>query len=265
MVAFLLRMPAGIAGSITRPEETTTEPGILTAAGVSGTPTEYGLAVVLDATTKKYRLPTVGDVARDVRILTRPYPGGLAEFQGTLGVTPVDTIHVADVMRRGYINVKLRNGTAAKHGKVYVRKANASGGKIIGGFEATPDLGALAAVKTGTGNGTFVADVTTPVAAGAIEGVYTATFADATHIVLSDPNGIVLGTYVIGGSTGNAVTISDQIKGVVTQGSVVFIAGDSFAITVAFNTIELNANTEFTGPAYTDTTFGAITEVGFNI
>lgn len=140
MVAFLTRMPAGIAGAITRPLETTTVPAILTAAGQANVPVEYGCAVVLDATTKKWRLPIVGDTAAQIAILPRPYPGGLAQYQGALGVTPVDTIHTGDVMRRGYINVKLRIGTAAKQGVVYVRIQNPVGStQPVGGFEAVAD------------------------------------------------------------------------------------------------------------------------------
>lgn len=265
MVSFLTRMPAGVAGAITRPLESTIEPGILTAVGQSGSPGEYGLAVCLDATTKKYRLPTVGDTDRDVVILTRPFPGGLEELQGVLGVTPVDTVHVGDVMKRGYVNVKLRNGAAVKHGRVYVRKANASGGKVIGGFEAVADPGTTAGIVTGTGNGTWTPDPTTPVAATATEGVYNALFLSTTSVQLSDPSGQVLGTYTIGGTTGNTLVLNNQIKGTITQGATPFGAAANIAITVAFNTITLGIRTEFTGPAFTDSTFGAITEVAFNL
>lgn len=266
MTAFTKRMPAGIPGAITRPWETTTAPVQITGpANASNAPQNYGVGVVIDASTAKARLPIASDTVIS-GFLPRPYPGGAAQFQATLGITPIDYDHVGDILRRGYMAVLLGGSTAsAKEGRVYVRKANASGGKPIGGVEAAPDLGGLASVKSGTGNGTFTPDVTTPVASNAVEGVYTATFSDATHIVLSDPNGTVLGTYVIGGSTGNTVTLNDQIKGVVTQGSVVFIAGDSFAITTAFNTIRLDLKSWFVGAAYTDPTFGAVTEIAFNI
>ena len=175
MAPYLKRMPAGIAGSITRPLETTTEPGRLqpnTGGNAADAITEYGSAAVLDATTKLYRLPKAGDVAADIVFLPRPYPGGLAQFEGVLGVTPVDYVHTADVMKRGYMSMKLRAGTAAKGGIVYVRIAAAAAGKPLGGVEAAADGG---------------------------------------------------------------------------------------------NTVALDARTEFTGPAYTDSTFGAMTEIAFNI
>lgn len=143
MVAFLTRMPAGIAGAITRPLETTTEPGMLqpnSGGAAADAPLEYGTAVVWDAATKKWRLPKAGDVAAQIAFLTRPYPGGVAEFNGALGVTPVDAIHVADIMKRGYLNVKLRAVTAAaKGGSVFVRIATPAAGKPIGGVEAAAD------------------------------------------------------------------------------------------------------------------------------
>ena len=139
MVAFTTRMPAGIPGAITRPLESTVEPGrLIPAAGVLPIP-EYGLAAYYDTTTKGYRLPTTGDTPALVTALVRPYPGGRAQSNGVLGVAPVDYDHVGDVLKRGYMSVRLNNGTAAKNGTVYVRIAAPAGAKVIGGFEATAD------------------------------------------------------------------------------------------------------------------------------
>jgi hypothetical protein len=178
MVAFLTRMPAGISGAITRPLESTIEPGTLyrstDALGVNFVPKEYGQAVVFDATAKRYRLPNAGDTAADIAgFLTRPYPGGVAQFTGALGVTPVDGDHVVDIMKRGYMSVKLRGATAsAKQGLVYVRIATPTTPAPLGGVEAAAD---------------------------------------------------------------------------------------------AANTVVLDAKTRFMGPAFTDSTFGAETEIAFNI
>lgn len=176
MVAFLNRMPAGIAGAITRPLESTIEPALIyrtTDATPANSPTEYGCAVVFDVTAKRWRLPAVGDVAAQIALLPRPYPGGVAALQGVLGVTPVDTVHTGDVMRRGYMNVKLRLGAVIKGGAVFVRIQNPVGvTQPVGGFEAAAD--------------------------GA-------------------------------------------------------------------NTVQLDAKSYFTGPAFTDPNFGAITEIAFNI
>jgi len=266
MTAFVKRMPAGIPGAITRPWETTAEPIlILGPASATNAPQNYGCGVVVDASTGKARLPVAADTVIH-GFLPRPFPGGAAQYNGVLGITPIDYDHVGDIMRKGYMSVLLGGSTAAaKQGRVYVRKANSSTGKPIGGVEAAPDLGTTTGVKTGTGNGTWTADGTTPVAPTAIEGVYTATFASTTSIVLTDPNGVVLQTVPIVASAGQTATLNDQIKGVVTQGSTPFAAGDTIAITVSFNTIRLGITSWFMGAAYTDTTYGAMTEIAFNI
>ncbi len=93
---------------------------------------------------------------------------------------------------------------------------------------------ATSAAKSGgnTGTGTLVVDATDPIGAGAKPGVYTLRFVTATTFRLNDPNGDSLGTYAIGGSNGNAVTISSEIKFALTQASTVFVIGDGFDITV---------------------------------
>lgn len=94
---------------------------------------------------------------------------------------------------------------------------------------------ATSAAKSGgnTGNGTLVMDVSTPALLGAEPGIYTARFTTTTNIRLEAPNGTVLGDIAIGGSTGNTATITEKVKGVVTQGATPFAAGDGFDITVA--------------------------------
>jgi len=95
--------------------------------------------------------------------------------------------------------------------------------------------GASSAAKSGgnTGNGTFVLDATTPVLANAEPGVYALRFTSTTNVRLEDWRGRILGDFTIGTANGNNVTIAEQIKGVVTQGSVGFAAGDGFDVTVA--------------------------------
>lgn len=95
--------------------------------------------------------------------------------------------------------------------------------------------GATSAAKAGgnTGNGTLVPNASTPVLAGAKPGVYTLRFTTATVFSLLDPNGDGLGSYSIGGATGNNVTVSNEIMFALTQGATVFAVGDGFDITVA--------------------------------
>lgn len=107
---------------------------------------------------------------------------------------------------------------------------------------------ATSAAKTGgnTGNGTLVLDATTPILAGAKAGVYQVRILRAalaevgtTPVVpamkalasLKDPDGNVLA--VVDVPTSSGVTISNQIKFVLTEGSTPFAVGDGFDITIA--------------------------------
>jgi hypothetical protein len=92
---------------------------------------------------------------------------------------------------------------------------------------------AVAAANGGnTGNGTSSAVTTTGHAPKL--GVYTVEFDDATHYVVSDPTGIEVGH----GVTGTAFS-GGGLGFTITAGGTAFVAGDSFAVTVAPNA---NAN-----------------------
>lgn len=137
MVAFLYRMPAGIPGAVTRSEVATVEARVIDA---SNPPTAFGVAVAIDATTSGIRPMGTGDTASLVYgVYVRPYP---LQGNGTdgLGTSTPPTSGIANVLKRGYITVQLNGTTAAAlNGAVYVRIANASTGKPIGGFEAASD------------------------------------------------------------------------------------------------------------------------------
>lgn len=107
---------------------------------------------------------------------------------------------------------------------------------------------ATSAAKTGgnTGDGTLVLDETTPILAGAKAGVYKvrvlraavaqvatdpAVPAMKALAQLTDPNGNVLAVVDVPTTTG--VTVSNQIKFVLTEGSTPFAVGDGFDITIA--------------------------------
>jgi hypothetical protein len=140
VVAFLYRVPSGIAGASNRiGAGATIEPGLL---HTSLAPTAYGLAVAIDASTGRYRAIGSGDTAAlVVGVLIRPYPSiNTVASADVLGATTPSTTRIADIMKRGYVTVTLNGATAAaKGGLVYIRVAAASGGKPIGGFEAAAD------------------------------------------------------------------------------------------------------------------------------
>lgn len=106
-------------------------------------------------------------------------------------------------------------------------------GAVLG--EVSNGGGAAAAAQTGgnTGTGTLIVDVSTPVLAGAKAGVYALKFITATTFTLTDPKGDIIGTYAIGGSNGNKVTVANEVKFELEQASTVFVVGDGFDITVA--------------------------------
>jgi hypothetical protein len=111
---------------------------------------------------------------------------------------------------------------------------------------------ATKAAKSGgnTGNGTLVLDVTTSILANAKAGVYlvrivraavaavaavgqtsNAVPAQAAIANLIDPKGNVLGSFDVPTTPG--ITISDQVKFALVDGSSPFILGDGFDITIA--------------------------------
>jgi hypothetical protein len=85
-----------------------------------------------------------GDAATVVYgLLQRPYPTNAAnEALGT--ATPPDS-GLCDVVVRGYMTVKLSQGTAAKGGQVYVR-VTADTGKLVGDIETAADSAKCVAV-----------------------------------------------------------------------------------------------------------------------
>lgn len=95
---------------------------------------------------------------------------------------------------------------------------------------------ASSAAKSGgnTGTGTLTMDVTTPVLANAIPGIYTVRcIAAATNngtFRIEDPLGRVLGDVVMAGGAG---AWSDQIKFALADSGTDFIVGDGFDVTIA--------------------------------
>lgn len=140
MVAYLLRVPAGIAGDVTRKDQATIEAQVVDS---TTPPTRFGEPVKI--VTGKVQPFASGDAASVVYgFLVRPYPAH--STQDGLGTSTPNTAGICNVLVRGYINTLLRNGTAALNGQVYVRNANASGLRPIGGIEATSDSGNCVAI-----------------------------------------------------------------------------------------------------------------------
>lgn len=134
--AILYRMNNGIAGDVTRQSVATIETQLLDSTAPFSA---YGLFGKVNSN-GKFSPVGAGDAASAVYgLLVRPYPTQGANASDPLGTSVPKTSGAADVLRRGYISVKVNAGTAALGGTVYVRVANASTGKPIGGIEAASD------------------------------------------------------------------------------------------------------------------------------
>ena len=119
--AYLKRMPSGFPGDVSRKAEATIE------AGLMADTVAFGAPVKLGAQGKLAPLSAASDTVHG--FLVRPYP-----TQNSAAVSG----SIQDVMRRGFMTVKLARGTAAKGGQVHVRVIAASG-KAVGDIEASAD------------------------------------------------------------------------------------------------------------------------------
>lgn len=136
MVAYLLRAPAGIAGDINRGFACTIEPIAITPLGTTGHPNQFGIPMVIDATTHQARMVAAGDAAADVYgLLVRPYVA--FSSQDPLGTSTPPTEGPVDVLRMGYMSVRLRGDNAAVKGAVVaVWTAASATTHVTGTFEA---------------------------------------------------------------------------------------------------------------------------------
>jgi hypothetical protein len=140
-----------------------------------------------------------------------------------VAVKPVTLVAASGVLTKGTVLGKVKLGAATKAAK--------SGGN--------------------TGNGTLTLDVTTPILANAKAGIYQvrivraaiagvgtspAVPAQAAIANLIDPKGNVLGSFDVPTTPG--ITISNQIKFALLDGSSPFILGDGFDITIAAGSLK---------------------------
>lgn len=93
-----------------------------------------------------------------------------------------------------------------------------------------------------TGNGVLTLDVTTPVLAGAKNGVYRLVCLEpGTNVgtfAVYDPDGVEIGRHVVAGAA-----FSNQIKFTIADGATDFVAGDAFSVTVG---VESGTDQEWT-------------------
>jgi hypothetical protein len=136
--AFITRMPAGIAGDVTRREHADIEPQVM---DTDYPVLRYGEPVkMVDG---KIRPITTDDGINDIYGFgCRAYPVQTSSNEALGTGTPPTNLHF-DVMRRGYMTVKVQDGTPVKNASVYVRTVAADDptAQPIGGLECASDDG----------------------------------------------------------------------------------------------------------------------------
>jgi len=151
MPAYLFQAPTGIAGDITRPDESNVEPAMLKANGSPATfPQAYGVPMV-------YETGGIGkwigsSVATDFAgVLVREVPGisGSTASDATFEPTVPNPDQPNGLCVRGYINVKCVAGTPVRGGTVYIQ-ITANGGVNVGDLRADGTDGGNAVALTAT-------------------------------------------------------------------------------------------------------------------
>ncbi len=129
MVAYLYRMPVGIAGAISRPQDLTTEPVIIDSSNAFAA---YGLAGK-DSADGKFIPLAASDAATVITgLYVRPYPTtSTPDMVRQVGTGKNFT---GDVMKRGYMTVNIGSTAVGlvKGGAVYVRNANPTQASPLG-------------------------------------------------------------------------------------------------------------------------------------
>lgn len=142
MTSYLYRAPAGTVGDISRPDETTVEPGLLNPAKA---PASFGAPVKI--VSGAFEAIEASDAASVFYgILSRVAPSIAGDTAQTLASGTPNTAAVQGIVRAGYVNVACAQGTPVRGGQVFMR-VTAATGKLVGDFETTADSGACVALS----------------------------------------------------------------------------------------------------------------------
>ena len=134
MTSYLYRAPSGVAGDVTRQQDTTVESGFL---NPNAAPSAFGLPVKTVA--GKFEKIESGDTAAVFAgILSRIAPAIAGDTTQTFASGSPNTESVQGFVVKGYVNVVCKVGTPARRGAVYMR-VTADTGKYVGDLEATAD------------------------------------------------------------------------------------------------------------------------------
>ncbi|HVQ51726.1 MAG TPA: hypothetical protein VMS92_16910 [Mycobacterium sp.] len=131
-------MPAGIAGASNRQQASTIERQIMSATAPA---TVYGVMMSWEAGgTNAVRLPAPGDTAPSFAgLLVRPYPTNSSN-DGLNTSTPMTSAQggEANIMKRGYMTVRLYGATPVTKGLPVQVSLATAGSDVPGGITATP-------------------------------------------------------------------------------------------------------------------------------
>lgn len=134
MTAYMFRAPAGVAGDITRPDDTIVESAMI---DPTGAPQNFGCAVKM--VLGKIKAMTTGDTAdKFYGVLSRVAPSISGDLASGLGDGKPNPAAPQGVVVKGYVNVKCAVGEPLRGDPVYVR-VTAATGKNVGDFEANSD------------------------------------------------------------------------------------------------------------------------------
>lgn len=152
MSAYLFSAPNGVAGDVTRPDESNVEPAMLVAA--SGTFAQaFGIPMkYVSGGIQQFNggAEAAGDFAG---VLVREVPSISGNTNQGLTDNIPDSTQLQGLLVRGYASVVCAAGTPARGGTVYVQIV-ANGGVAVGSFRATADSTNTIALT----NATFASD-----------------------------------------------------------------------------------------------------------
>lgn len=134
MTSILFRASSGVAGDVTRPDDTVVESGLLNAAKA---PAAFGAPVKV--VSGKFEAVEADDAAAVFYgIISRVAPSIAGDLNQTFAGGTPNAGSVQGIVVKGYVNVVCPVGTPARGGAVYMRVKTATG-KAVGDFEATAD------------------------------------------------------------------------------------------------------------------------------
>ena len=133
MSVIAFRMPFGVPGDITRPSTSAST----VEAQAFNTSLPFSLYGLPGQVVSGKFIPIAAQNQTVYGFLVRPFPITGANASDPLGTSVPPTTGVANVLRRGYLNVFVQAGASscALGSNVYIRYQNASGSAIVGGIE----------------------------------------------------------------------------------------------------------------------------------